>query len=185
MFLTVFAGATLLTIGVGHLFDTLTHLLGDLETVSATTTQHYTSATVVDDDNKPTGKTVNPDAPDQIAFTGLLKSGAISSTIFRAGLPSSKGRKQFLWEIDGEDGSIRLESDEIGSSFINVQNPNLYLNGELVDIPQVSGPSDNITSAWEAFAQGEGYATLEDAVRIHQILDAVTKSAQEGKVVHL
>ncbi|KAF7980786.1 hypothetical protein HWV62_36853 [Athelia sp. TMB] len=179
------AGATLLSIGVGHLFDTFTYLLGDLATVSATTTQHYTSATVVDDDNKPTGKTVNPDAPDQIAFTGLFKSGAISSTIFRAGLPSSKGRKQFLWEIDGEDGSIRLESDAIGSSFINISNPSLYLNGELVDVPQASGPSDNITSAWEAFAQGEGYATLEDAVRIHQILDAVTESAQEGRAVHL
>ena len=88
-----------------------------------------------------------------------------------------------MWEIDGEEGSIRLASDEIG--FFSMKNPDLYLNGELVDVPQVSGPSDNVTSAWEAFAQGEGYATLEDAVRTRRILDAVTKSAQEGIVVHL
>lgn len=86
-----------------------------------TTTQHYTSVTVSDDDNKPTGKTASPEAPDKIAFTRLFKSGAISSAIFRAGLPASKGRQQFLWEIDGEDGSIRPESDEIESFFINVR----------------------------------------------------------------
>lgn len=167
------------------MFDPFTLLLGDLDTVSATTTQHYTTVSVLGDGNKPTGKTATPDAPDQIAFTGLLKSGAISSATFRAGLPASQGRRQFLWEIDGEEGSIRLESDEIGSFFINMRSPKLYLNGELVDVPQVSGPSDNLTSAWEAFAKGDGYATLEDALRIRRILDAVTQSAQEGRVVRL
>lgn len=101
--------------------STHSHICWDLATVSATTTQHYTSVTVLDDDNKPTGKTAIPEGPDKITFTRLLESGAISSAIFRAGLPASNGRQQFLWEIDGGDGSIRLESDEIASFFINVR----------------------------------------------------------------
>jgi len=179
------AGATVLSIVVGHLFETVTYLLGDLTTVSATTAQHHTHVAVLDSNNQPTGQTVSPDAPDQIAFTGLFKSGAISSSIIRGGLPSTKGRKQFLWEIDGEEGSIRMEGDDIGSAFINMTNPKLYVNGDLVEIPQVSGAADNVASAWEAFAKGEGYATLDDAVHLRKLLDAIDRSSKEGIAVRL
>ncbi|KZP22061.1 NAD(P)-binding protein [Athelia psychrophila] len=177
-------GATLLNVGVGHLFDTVTHVLGDLATVSATTALHYPTVTVVDDEQKPTGKTVTASAPNQIAFNGLFKSGAISSAIFRAGLPATKGRKHFLWEIDGEEGSIRLETDEEGS-FINIKDPKVYLNGEPVEFEAATNPATNLTSAWEAFAKGEAYPTLEDALKTRHLLDAITKSAQEGRVVNL
>lgn len=174
----------MLDIGVGHLFDSVTYLLGDLATVSATTANHYPIVTVVDDEQKPTGKTVNSSAPDQIAFTGLFKSGAISSAIFRAGLPASEGRKH-LWEIVGEEGSIRMESDEMGSALVNTKAPKLYLNGALVEVQQVAGPAENITRAWEAFAKGERSPTLEDALKLRCLLEGVTRSAQEGRVVSL
>ncbi|KZP22058.1 NAD(P)-binding protein [Athelia psychrophila] len=178
-------GATWLNIGVGHLFDAVTYLLGDLTTVSATTAQHYPIVMVLDDEQKPTGKTVNASAPDQIAFNGLFKSGAISSAIFRAGLPATKGRKHFLWEIDGEEGSIRMESDELAAPFINVQDPKVYLNGELVEFEPVTSPATNLTSAWEAFAKGEAYPTLEDALKTRRLLEGIKQSAQEGRVVNL
>ncbi|KZP11629.1 NAD(P)-binding protein [Athelia psychrophila] len=176
-FTDINGGATLLDLGVGHVFDTVTYLLGDLATVSATTAQHYPIVSVMDDEQKPTGKT--------IAFNGLFKSGAISSAIFRAGFPATQGRKHFLWEIDGEAGSIRMESDELASPFVNIQDPKVYLNGELVEFEPVTSPATNLTGAWEAFAKGEAYPTLEDALKIRRLLEGVTQSAQEGRVVNL
>lgn len=177
----------MLSIGMGHQLDTLTHLLGDFSSVSATTTLHYPVATLLDSENKATDKTTSATAPDQVAFTGLLKSGAISTVVWRGGIASTKGRRQFLWEIDGENGSIRIESDAAGAAFIHIRNPKLYLNGELVDVQQTSGPGDNIAAAWTEFAKGdEGiYATMDDAVRNHRLLDAITRSAKEGRVVKL
>ncbi|KAF7980800.1 hypothetical protein HWV62_36881 [Athelia sp. TMB] len=104
--------------------------------------QSTTPVSVSDDDNKPTGKTASPEAPDKIAFTGLFKSGAISSAIFRADLPASNGRQQFLWEIDGGDGSIRLKSDEIASFFINTPSTTLSTPSLSLDVAWPSKITD-------------------------------------------
>jgi predicted dehydrogenase len=178
-------GATMLDIAIGHQMDVFTHVLGDFASVSATTAIQYQTATLFDAEYKPTGKTVPISAPNQVAFTGLLKSGAVSSNIWRGGLPSTQGRKHFLWEIDGEEGSIRLEGDQVASAFVNVRDPVLYLNGELVEVENTSGPADNLAAAWAAFAKGGDYATMEDAVRNHRLLDAITRSAEEGKTISL
>jgi len=179
------SGANMLDIGIGHLFDTVTYLLGNLVSVSATSANHYPTVTVLDKENKPTERTLKSSAPNQIAFTGLFKSGAVSSAIFRAGLPASKGRRQFLWEIDGEEGSIRLEGDELASPMVQIIDPKVYLNGELVEFEPTAGPATNLTSAWEAFAKGEGYPDLDDALKNRHLLEGIAKSAQEGRVVNL
>lgn len=179
------AGATMLDIAMGHQLDVVTHLLGEFATVSATTALQYPTATVIGDDKTPTGQTVTATGPDHVAFTGMFKSGAISSIIWRGGIKSTPGRKQFIWQIDGEDGTIRMEGDGLGAAFLHIRNPDLYLNGDLVDVPQTSGPVDNLTSAWEAFAKGEAYPTIDDAVKNHRLIDAITQSAQEGRVVKL
>lgn len=177
----------MLSIAVGHQLDIVTYILGDFHTVSATATQIYPVATLVDKDGIPTGKTVNSTGSDHIAFTGLLKSGALSSIIWRSGYISTKGRRQLLWEIDGEKGSIRLESDITTGAFINIRDPALYVNGDLVDVQGAGGPAGNLTSAWVEFAKGtEGrYATIDDAVRNHRLLDAIERSAEEGRTITL
>ena len=160
--------------------------MGDFASVSATVATHYPTAALMDKDRKPTGKTVTADSPDQIAFSGLFKSGAVSSMSWRGGLKSTPGRKQFIWEIDGEEGSIRLEGD---SAFMNVQDPKVYLNGELVEVQNASGRADilALASAWMEYAKGEegNYTTMEDAVRIHRLIDAIKRSAKEGKTIQL
>lgn len=175
----------MLDIAVGHLMDTFTHILGDFASVSSTTAIQYTTATLLDAENKPTGRTVAVTAPDQVAFTGLLKSGAVVSNIWRGGLASTKGRKQFIWEIDGEDGSVRIEGDSVGAAFIQIRDPMLYLNGELVEVENTSSPVDNLTGAWVEFAKGGEYATMDDAVRNHRLLHAIARSAEEGKTIRL
>lgn len=121
----------MLSIAAGHQLDVVTYLLGPHVSVSATTAQHYPTAKLLDANGAPTGRTLAATAPDQVAFTGLLESGAVSTVTWRGGLASTRGRKQFSWEIDGEEGSIRLEDTEqgVGSAFINVKEPKVFLNG--------------------------------------------------------
>jgi predicted dehydrogenase len=177
----------MLKIAIGHQLDALTYILGDFVSVSATATTHYQTATIIDSDSKPTGKTVPVTAPDHIAFTGLLKSGAICSIIWRGGLPSTKGRKQFIWEIDGEDGSIRLENDGQGGTFIGIRDPELYINGDLIGVDSTAGLIGNIAEGWSQFAKGGdgNYPTLEDALRNHRLLDAIERSETEGRTIVL
>lgn len=175
----------MLDIAIGHQLDVVTYLLGPFASVNATTALQFPTASVIDDVRKPTGQTVQTTGPDHVAFTGMFKSGALSSVIWRGGIKSTPGRKQFIWQIDGEEGTIRMESNDLGGAFLHIRNPVLYLNGEVVEVPQTTGPIENLTSAWEAFAKGESYPTIEDAVRNHQLLDAITKSAEAGQVVNL
>ena len=102
----------MLDITVGHQLDVFTHILGDFSSVSAMGTIAYPEVSLIDGNGKPTGKTAKATAFDQIAFSGVLKSGAMISFIQRGGYPSTKGRKQLIWIIDGENGSITIENDE-------------------------------------------------------------------------
>jgi predicted dehydrogenase len=104
--------------------------------------------------------------------------------IWRGGLKSTPGRKNFIWEIDGEEGSIRLEGD---SAFMNVRDPKVFLNGELVEVQNAPGLVDILASAWMEYAKGEkgNYTTMEDGVRLHRLIDAIKRSAKEGKTIQL
>jgi predicted dehydrogenase len=177
----------MLDIAIGHQLSIVTYLLGDFASVSATAATHYETAMLLDRERKPTGRTVPVTAADQVAFTGILKSGVVSSISWRGGLKSTPGRRQFIWEIDGEDGSIRLEGDALASAFIHVREQELYLNGERVEVQKISGAADNLASAWAEFAKGDkgNYATMDDAVRVHRLLDAISSSYKEGQTVHL
>jgi len=181
------AGVTLLDIAAGHQLDILTYILGGFSSVSATSATIYPTATIHDSAGNPTGETVQVTTSDHVSFTGLLESGAVASATWHSGYPSTPGRKQFLWVIDGEEGSIKLESDAPSGAFISIRDPDLYLNGELVQLESKGGLIENVKVGWEEFAKGgEGrYATIEDAVRNKQLLKAIDKSAKEGKRVTL
>jgi predicted dehydrogenase len=177
----------LLQLVVGHQLSIITYLLGEFSSVSATAATHYPTATLLDRDRKPTSKTFSGAAPDQIAFTGIFKSGAVSSISCRGGIKSTPGRSQFIWEIDGEEGSIRLEGDSVAAGIIHIYQPKVYLNGELVEVQSTTGMTDNLTAAWGEYAKGDegDYPTLEDAVRLHRTLDAITRSAEEGRTIQV
>lgn len=176
----------MLSIGIGHYLEIFTQILGGFASVTATAATLYPTATLVDSDGKPTGQTLPNSAPDHFAFSGVLQSGAFANVVWRGGLKATKGRQHFIWEIDGEEGSIRLSSDS--SAFLHITDPQLYVNGELVEV-ESNGPPviGNLQAGWEEFAKGSSgtHATLDDAVRLHRLLDAISVSAKEGKRVDL
>ncbi|KAF5368990.1 hypothetical protein D9758_002832 [Tetrapyrgos nigripes] len=183
----------MLDIAIGHQLGAITHVVGDFQSVSATSTIRYPTSAIVGLDGKPTGETVTNKVPDHIAFSGILSSrdprsptsGALINVVWRAGYKSTPGRQQFIWEIDGEEGSIRITEETVAAGFVHVKDPKVYLNGELVEVE--TGLHGNIGSAWSEFAKGaEGvYPTIEDAVKLRRLLDAIQLSADTGKRVDL
>ncbi|KAJ7202280.1 oxidoreductase [Mycena pura] len=177
------SGATMLDIALGHELDIVTHILGEFASVNATSAIIYPTATLFSTSSDEI-RTAPVTAADHIAFTGLLKSGAVASVIWRGGYSSTPGRIQFVWTIDGEDGSIRVEEDTVGGAFIHIRDPKLFLNGERVPTDEDwGGFSGNIRAAWADFGGGgpeTKYATLDDAVKLKALLHAIDSSARDG-----
>lgn len=179
------AGSSMLDIAIGHHLDVLTYIFGDLGSLSATAEILYPTAEVVDTEGHVLETIANTSA-DHISFTGAFKSGVLVSESWRGGVTATQGRQQLLWEIDGEEGSIRLTDDQMSAAFVHIRDPKLYLNGELVEVVS-TGLIGNLAAGWAEFAKGkEGtHATIDDAVKIHQVVDAITLSAKEGRRVVL
>jgi predicted dehydrogenase len=112
---TYIASGAVYAIMFGHMLDSFIQTLGDFEYVSTTAGTIYPVAKVIRKNNndKEVDSTIEVTSPDHVAFTGRLKSGAIAGIISRAGIKATEGRRHFLWEIDGEDGSIRVEGTSI------------------------------------------------------------------------
>ncbi|KZT66085.1 oxidoreductase [Daedalea quercina L-15889] len=180
-------GTTLLDVIGGHFLEGFTHALGPFTSVSATLAVQYPTAELVDAAGNPTGKIIPQTGANQIAFTGTLANGAVASVHWRGGVSADGGKagSPLLWVIDGEIGSIRIESDEPAGAYIHIYEPDLYLNGEKVELPQEG--LTNPGRAWAEFAKGDtgNFPTLEDAVKLKQLLEAIKTSSRDGKRVDL
>ena len=165
-------------------------MLGDFTSVSATLATQWPTVPLVAADGTPTGETVRQTGATQIAFSGVLKSGAVASLHFRAGQDgAAPGQTPFVWLIDGETGSLRVESQEGHGSFIHVGHPRVLVKGEEVPFDGPGEPSitTNVGRAWEQYAKGDAghYSTFEDAVRLERIIHAIRRSADEGRRITL
>ncbi|KAG7453262.1 oxidoreductase [Guyanagaster necrorhizus] len=183
-------GATLLDIPGGHFFEAFTYILGPVDTVSATAVIQHASSQVVNPDGTPTGDVIPADAPSQVAVCGTLKSGAVMSLHWRAGLdtPASvRAATPLVWVIDGTKGSIRIESDDPAAALVEMHEPTqLWVNDEEVKVEDDGKTNEG--RAWEEYLKGEGtgdYPDLEHAVQIKSIIDAIWRSADGGIRVSL
>jgi predicted dehydrogenase len=176
----------LLSIIGGHIISCFTRVLGEFSSVTATTATLVPLAELIDTTGKRTGRTEAHTGADQVAFSGILQSGIVASVHCRAGVSSKPGAGHFLWIINGDEGSIKLENDSPMGSFISMQVPQIYVDGELVAVGPDDG-LDNVGRVWAEFAKGdEGkYPRFEDAVKLHELLDAIEESARLGRTVKL
>jgi predicted dehydrogenase len=206
--LPVEAGANILTIPFGHAVDALCFVLGELDSLSATLSNHRPELTVMDGD-KEVGK-VKKTAHDYVSITGTLLSGGNVDVTYVGGT-SITGRN-FYWEIVGTDGSLVLEAP---MGHIQMFEPTLKYVGsadksaaggkgsgglsqsapqelEVVDTEKSDGWqkgnfSFNVGRAWDAFAgveevlrKGHTVTTFEDALNRHKMIEAIYRSAEKG-----
>ncbi|KAF8649609.1 hypothetical protein AX16_005699 [Volvariella volvacea WC 439] len=182
------SGASFLDVAGGHFIEAFTYALGSIASLSATTAIQFPTGQIVDGSGKPTGKTIQQENPDQFAVQGTLARGAVFSFHFRSGVEAraSKTVKSLVWTIDFEQGAIRIESDEVSGSFINIYEPRLFVDGEEIKLENPNNET-NVKRAWEEYAKGEEgvWPTIDDGLVLKKVLDAIIRSAETGQRINL
>ncbi|MCU1223838.1 MAG: oxidoreductase protein [Edaphobacter sp.] len=122
------AGATMLTIPVGHTLAALTDVLGEVVQLSSVLATRRSTALAVD-----TGETLPMSAPDQVLVSGILSGGAPVSIHYRGGM--ARDGDGFFWEINGTAGDIR-----VSGPFGHTQFVSLSLKGARAETKRRSSP---------------------------------------------
>jgi predicted dehydrogenase len=185
-------GATALTIPFGHTIDALCWCLGEFREVSAVLDTRRKTFTVAE-----TKEVLPMNADDQIVVSGVLDNGIIASVHYRGGV--SRGTN-FLWEINGTEGDLHVTA-RLG----HAQLTDLTLRGgngadtelSVMEIPPqyrtvptiIVGPAVNVAETYARFAAGlsvgDPAPDFGDALRRHELLDAIERSSQTGQRVRI
>jgi predicted dehydrogenase len=184
-------GANVLTIAVGHSLDLLNFVLGEFTDLSAVSDLRRPLITIEE-----TGEQIAKTAADQIAVIGTLTSGAIASLHIREAVAGGTG---FLWEINGTEGTLRITADAaypeiypltVAGAQGRKEPAELAVPAALTEkwpaLTSLAGaPAFNVGRAYAAFAADIGNGThtvpdFADAVRRHEIIAAIERSAASG-----
>ena len=161
-------------------------MVGPISNVSATAGKLFPITILLDAEGQPTNTTLPHSCPDNIAFSGGLANhpGAVVNVFWRT-IPvtgeKNVHRPSLLGIIDGDEGVVRFEVSGPTAS-INIFTPaKVFLNNEEVllnDTPFVGNTGRN----WEEFAKGNqgDYPTWDDAVKVHELVDAIERSVETG-----
>jgi len=187
-------GANLLTVPFGHSLDILSYVLGEFAELSAVSDVRRPLITI-----EGTGEQIVKTAADQIAVIGTLTSGATASIHIREAVAGGTG---FLWEINGTDGTLRITADAALPEIFPLTVAGAQGRNEPADLaiptaltqrwPALSSlegtPAFNVARAYAAFAAdiANGTNTVPDfnaAVRRHEVIAAIERSAESGKRV--
>ncbi|MDS0135771.1 MULTISPECIES: Gfo/Idh/MocA family oxidoreductase [unclassified Amycolatopsis] len=185
-------GATMLTIAFGHTIDLVSMIVGELQDVVASTAVRRPLVPL-----DRTGRTVPMTAEDQIAVSGTLPGGAVLSVHHRGGTLSGPG---FSLLVDGTEGTLEVTAAggyphlgpvTVRGSRGRARLSELTLPDGYDDYPQLAGtPIHTLAHAYAAVRDDltRGTATAPDfshAVKRHRLLDAIGRSAAEGRRVSL
>ncbi|WP_033343279.1 Gfo/Idh/MocA family protein [Catenuloplanes japonicus] len=175
-------GATMLTIAFGSAIDLVSMVVGELRDVVATTATRRPRVPLTT-----TGQLVPMSAEDQIAISGTVAGGAILSAHHRGGAASGAG---FSLVIDGTDGRLEITGAEfphIGP--VTVRGAGPALPDGYDRYPHLAGTHiHTLAHAYAAIRDDLVHGTtlapgFAHAVRRHQLLDAITRSARTGQRV--
>src|SRR5437016_1759966 len=187
-------GANLLTVAFGHSLDVLSHVLGEFAELSAVSDVRRPLITIQE-----TGERIVKTAADQVAVIGTLRSGATASVHVREAVAGGIG---FLWEINGTDGILRITAEAAVPGIFPMIVAGAQGRNEPAELavptaltekwPTLTGlagaPAFNVGCAYAAFAADIANGThtvpdFADAVRRHEVIAAIERSAASGERV--
>lgn len=160
------------------------NILGDFKDIQSTLKIQNSKTKLVDDKGNAIQENFDITAPDTILIQGVLESGALASVAMRTSA-DSVDNTGFRWIISGTKGELELTSDpgifhwgptglklkvrEFGGEAKEID----FDPGEPEHLSQMSYSGQNVARVYEAFAKGEedGYATLDDALKVHEALE--------------
>jgi predicted dehydrogenase len=189
-------GANVITIPLGHSLDMLNYVLGEFAVLSAVSALRRPLITIEE-----TGEQIVKTAADQIAVIGTLTSGAPASIHIREGVAGGTG---FLWEINGSEGTLRITGAAAVPEIVPLTVAGARGRNEPAELavpaalaqkwPALTGlegaPAYNVGRAYAAFAADIDNGThtvpdFADAVRRHEIIAAIERSAVSGERVRV
>jgi predicted dehydrogenase len=174
--------------------DILNFVLGEFTDLSAVSDLRRPLITI-----KETGEQIVKTAADQIAVIGTLASGATATVHIREAVAGGTG---FLWEINGTDGTLRITADSAVPGIYPLTVAGAHGPNEPAELAVPTaltrkwpalvslegGPAYNVGRAYAAFAADIDNGThtvpdFADAVRRHQVIAAIERSAASGERV--
>src|SRR3989475_1899743 len=187
-------GANVLTVAVGHSMDILNYVLGEFADLSALSDLRRPLITIEEP-----GEQVVKTAADEIAVIGTLTSGATASIHVREAVAGGTG---FLWEINGTGGTLRITAAAAQPQIFPLTVAGAQGRDEPVELavppaltqkwPELTSlqgmPAYNVGRAYAAFATDMENGThtvpdFADAVRRHEVIAAIERSAASGERV--
>jgi predicted dehydrogenase len=174
-------GATMLSIPVAHMLDTLSALFGELEGPRATLAVRRPQVRLLDSEEM-----IQVTAHDQVCISGRLGSGAIAALHYRATVQHGT---HFLWEINGTLGDILVQAPTAHLQFgrLAIQGATAGAKGLAhLDVPEAywslggdrSSLAYNVALLYQRLARDlqTGSRTapaIDDAVKLHRTLEAI------------
>lgn len=168
-----------------HTLSAYIDVLGNYKTINALLARRRKEVTLLT-----TGNKVPQLSYDQIVLSGILEGGTVANIHYRSGMSAGTN---FLWEINGTKGDIlitggldhyqlapvQLQYAAPGSKLQPLEIPVEYLDGLTNNSEQ---PVYGVYYAYKAVLADIKNNThlvpdFYDGVRMHQVLDRITKSA--------
>lgn len=171
--------------------DSFIHVLGTFSTLNSILKTEIKTTVLVNTAGEVTDPAFPRTSPDHIFVHGTLKSGAIVSINFRGMNGKTVSGTGVRWTITGTEGEIEVTGPEY-SWQIGIPGAKILVRaGEKEEVEEVdfkdrvekeyvsavNVPSTNLARVYQAFAKGEigKYASFEDAVETHRVLDGIKK----------
>ncbi|KFA62404.1 hypothetical protein S40285_06424 [Stachybotrys chlorohalonatus IBT 40285] len=192
-------GGNPVTIGFGHLFDQIQHLLGDFENLHGHLHLQRPNVTVFDPSTKATIDTIASNVPDLIIVTATLapspmvQPGASVLVRYRRG-QTFPGQPPLTISINGEKGELRLTARSGAGIHANSYDApvTIEVHDHATDkVEEVQWAwadwqeelpviARNVGMVYEAYAEGKDVATFENAqVRHNQLNGMLSAWAKE------
>jgi predicted dehydrogenase len=185
--------SSLLSIYGGHYFDAVFTMLGHPDSISALTVNQFPEVTLIE-----TGEVMKHTTADQVVVNGSFPNGAVLTAHIEAGKRNNYGMQL---DITGTKGDIKIWNT---TSFGNAFNIIEAAQGDsqplhMLKVPPrfhwlpdntLGGSQLELANLYAAYArdvrEGTHWApTFADALRMHELIDAIEKSSSDGVRVQL
>ncbi|KAL5354941.1 hypothetical protein BJX96DRAFT_140395 [Aspergillus floccosus] len=193
-FLDRSVGGNVMSIHVGHSLESIITVLGQFKSFKSSSTITRPELDIID--NNAGGAIVQKAVPNTVPDNVLLYgSVGPSNAPVMVKLYAGKefpGSPRLDWQIQGTKGWLRLTSPVL---FLNVGGPEAKVEifrSETGEVEQVkahadewdglSVPVQNIARLYEAYRLGEWYPTFDWAVKRHEMIDAIWKEFDAGRL---
>lgn len=180
-------GGNLLTIYGGHILDSITAAVGELDSYHTLAGNFRPKMQVKNADGKLSGEEYIKNTPDQMNLIGTLKRTppAILNFNLRAG-DKFIGQAGSTWRIYGAKAELQMTFTSAGPQIGRADSIKIsdFVTGEVLDVTNEidEGPGDrwtslptqgqNIGRLYEAFATGGEFGDWEHAVMRHEMIDS-------------